>query len=82
MPLIVFAITCVILLPWFFDTYRIMAFNTVPRDDYAPFLLHLCTGRGVWPTAPFWLPRTLDCTGDSAVLDATVGQVQQVAEFS
>jgi hypothetical protein len=52
-PLVVFAITCVILLPWFFDTYRIMAFNTVPRDDYAPFLLHLCTGRGVWPTAPF-----------------------------
>jgi hypothetical protein len=52
-PLIVFAITCVVLLPWVFDTYRIMAFNTVPRDDYAPFLLHLCTGRGVWPMSPF-----------------------------
>jgi hypothetical protein len=26
--------------PRFFDIYRTMAFNTVPRDDYAPYLLH------------------------------------------
>ena len=52
-PLVVFVVACILMLPWFFDTYRIMAFNTVPRDDYAPFLLRLCTGRGVWPMSPF-----------------------------
>jgi hypothetical protein len=27
-------------IPRFFDVFRTMAFNTVPRDDYAPYLLH------------------------------------------
>lgn len=52
-PLAVFLISCIISLPWFFDTYRLMAFNTVPRDDYAPFLLHFTTGHGAWPGSPF-----------------------------
>lgn len=38
--------------PMFFDIYRMAAFNTIPRDDYAPYLLALVgEGDGV-PGAP------------------------------
>ena len=38
----------------FIDTYRINAFNIVPHDDYAPFLLHLLgEDGGRLPGAPF-----------------------------
>lgn len=40
-------------LPLFFDIYRAAAFNTAPRDDYAPYLLYLVGGGGVLPGAPF-----------------------------
>jgi hypothetical protein len=51
-PLIVFVICCAISMPSFFDSYRSMAFNTMPRDDYAPFLIRLISGRGAWPESP------------------------------
>jgi len=51
-PAIVFIVSCVVSLPSFFDAYRIMVFNVLPRDDYAPFLLHFCTGHGAWPGSP------------------------------
>jgi hypothetical protein len=39
--------------PIFFDIYRTAAFNTAPRDDYAPYLLSL-VGQGYkTPEAPF-----------------------------
>lgn len=38
--------------PLFVETYRMAAFNTVPRDDYAPFLLWLADSGGRMPGAP------------------------------
>lgn len=38
--------------PLFIDTYRSMIFQTVPRDDYAPYLLHLAGDGGEMPGAP------------------------------
>src|SRR5262245_66627 len=38
--------------PVFIDTYRSMIFQTVPRDDYAPYLLHLVGQGGEVPGAP------------------------------
>jgi hypothetical protein len=38
--------------PLFIDTYRAMIFQTVPRDDYAPYLLHLVGHGGEVPGAP------------------------------
>jgi len=39
--------------PMFFDIYRTAAFNTVPRDDYAPYLLTLVGQGDSVPGAPF-----------------------------
>ena len=39
--------------PVFFDIYRTSAFNTVPRDDYAPYLLTLIGENDQIPGAPF-----------------------------
>jgi hypothetical protein len=39
--------------PVFFDIYRTAAFNTIPRDDYAPYLLYLVGQGGNMPGAPF-----------------------------
>ena len=50
---IVFLISCIISIPSFFDIYRLLAFNTFPRDDYAPFLLRFTSGHGVWPGSPY-----------------------------
>jgi hypothetical protein len=38
--------------PIFFEVYRTMIFNAVPRDDYAPFLLYLTGDGGSVPGAP------------------------------
>ena len=38
--------------PIFFDIYRTAAFNTVPRDDYAPYLLTLMGQNNEMPGAP------------------------------
>ena len=51
-PIVLFLVICVLSLPSFFDTYRIMVFNVIPRDDYAPFLLCFTSSHGVWPTSP------------------------------
>lgn len=40
-------------LPIFFEIYRTAAFNTVPRDDYANYLLALVGQGGKTPIAPF-----------------------------
>lgn len=42
----VFVALAVALNPVFFVIYRLMVFNTVPRDDYAPFLLWLVGAPG------------------------------------
>lgn len=39
--------------PLFFEIYRTAAFDTVPRDDYAPYLLALVGEGGEVPGAPF-----------------------------
>lgn len=39
--------------PIFFDIYRTAAFNTVPHDDYASYLLVLVGEGNKWPGAPF-----------------------------
>jgi hypothetical protein len=39
-PIVVF-IMILVTIPRFFDIYRTMAFNTVPRDDYAPYLQYI-----------------------------------------
>ena len=52
-PIIVFFICCIISIPSFFDVYRLLAFNTFPRDDYAPFLLRFTSAHGAWPGSPF-----------------------------
>ena len=41
-----------ITLPLFFEIYRSAAFNTVHRDDYAPYLLRLLGHGGIPPGAP------------------------------
>jgi hypothetical protein len=38
--------------PLFFDIYRTAAFNTVSRDDYAPYLLALVGESGKFPGSP------------------------------
>ncbi len=50
---VVFLLICAISFPLFFDIYRKVAFNTAPRDDYAPFLLLLISHHGHWPESPF-----------------------------
>jgi hypothetical protein len=49
-----FAVLAAVLEPVFFTIDRVMIFNTVPRDDYAPFLLWLvgAPGGGV-PASPY-----------------------------
>ena len=47
------ALLAVLSLPLFFDIYRAAAFNTAPRDDYAPYLLYLVGDGGALPGAPF-----------------------------
>ena len=43
-----------ILYPLFFDIYRLMVFNVVPRDDYAPYLLSILGEEGGRiPGSPF-----------------------------
>src|SRR5690348_4438278 len=49
----VFSTVCLLTLPQFFDAYRISVFQTMPRDDYAPFLLRLISGTGEWPISPY-----------------------------
>ena len=39
--------------PIFFNIYRSAVFNTMPRDDYAPYLLHIIGAGGGLPGAPF-----------------------------
>ena len=39
--------------PMFFEIYRTAAFNTAPRDDYAPYLLTLLRIENKVPNAPF-----------------------------
>lgn len=39
--------------PMLFEIYRMAAFNTMPRDDYAPYLLTLVGETDRWPGAPF-----------------------------
>ena len=39
-------------LPMLFSIYRTAAFNTIPRDDYAPYLLHILSQGGLRPGAP------------------------------
>jgi hypothetical protein len=47
-------VAALVLQPYFFITYRMMVFNTVPRDDYAPFLLWLAGAPGgVFPGSPY-----------------------------
>ncbi len=49
-----FALCLVLLSPLFWAVYRVMIFNTVPRDDYAPFLLWLLGQKGgVLPESPY-----------------------------
>jgi cytochrome c oxidase subunit IV len=50
---LIFCFLCLISLPVFFDIYRMVAFKTSPRDDYAPFLLLLVNRGGRWPGSPF-----------------------------
>jgi hypothetical protein len=38
--------------PVFIDTYRSMIFQTTPRDDYAPYLMHLAGDGGEVPGSP------------------------------
>ena len=40
-------------IPMFFEIYRGAAFNTLPRDDYAPYLLALAGQGGEIPVAPY-----------------------------
>lgn len=50
---VVCILSCILSMPLFFDIFRNMAFNTLPRDDYAPFLLYFTSRHGTWPNAPF-----------------------------
>jgi len=50
----VFAALLALLSPFFWAIYRTMAFHTLPRDDYAPFLLWLVGGPGgAFPGSPY-----------------------------
>ena len=52
--LIAFVALLALLSPFFWAIYRTMAFNTLPRDDYAPFLLWLVRGPGgAFPGSPY-----------------------------
>jgi hypothetical protein len=42
-----------ITVPLFFEIYRTSVFNTVSRDDYAPYLLFFLGEGGIAPPAPF-----------------------------
>ncbi len=44
-----FGICLVLLSPFFWAIYRVMVFGTMPRDDYAPFLLWLLGQKGGAP---------------------------------
>ncbi|CAH2599810.1 conserved membrane protein of unknown function [Rhodovastum atsumiense] len=49
-----FALVAVALSPFYFVIFRLMAFGTVPRDDYAPFLLALLgEPGGAMPESPY-----------------------------
>jgi hypothetical protein len=49
-----FAALLLLLSPFFWAIYRTMAFNTLPRDDYAPFLLWLVRSPGgAFPGSPW-----------------------------
>ncbi len=51
---IAFAFLALALLPLFFTIDRVMVFDTVPRDDYAPFLLWLVGAPGgAFPGSPY-----------------------------
>ena len=53
-PGLCFAALAVLLHPVFFVIYRLAAFSTVPRDDYAPFLLWLLgEPGGALPGSPY-----------------------------
>jgi hypothetical protein len=50
----VLAALLVLLSPFFWAIYRTMAFNTLPRDDYAPFLLWMVgSPDGAFPGSPY-----------------------------
>lgn len=52
--LAVLAALLALLSPFFWAIYRTMAFHTLPRDDYAPFLLWLVRGPGgAFPGSPY-----------------------------
>lgn len=60
----------VLMHPVFFFIYRLSIFNTVPRDDYAHFLLWTVGhAEGVLPDSPyayrccpwFWRSRSIGC---------------------
>jgi hypothetical protein len=52
--LVGFGVTAVLLQPLFFVIFRLMVFNTVPHDDYAPFLLWLDgMPGGQFPASPY-----------------------------
>jgi hypothetical protein len=49
-----FALLSTLFHPFFFLIFRLMAFNTVPRDDYAPYLLWLLhQPGGAFPGSPY-----------------------------
>lgn len=50
--LLVMAIALAATYPTFIEAFRAMIFQTVPRDDYAPYLLHLVGQGGEVPGAP------------------------------
>src|SRR5690242_3342028 len=52
-PLLVFVLICLITVPSFFNTYRILAFQIIPTDPYEPFLLYFTSHKGQWPGSPF-----------------------------
>ncbi len=48
------AVLLMLLSPFFWAIYRTMVFNTLPRDDYAPFLLWLVgSPGGAFPGSPY-----------------------------
>lgn len=50
--LVLMALALAATYPIFIDTYRSMIFQTTPRDDYAPYLLHLVGDGGEIPGSP------------------------------
>ncbi len=52
-PLLYVVLLILVTLPIFFTIYREAAFNTLPRDDYAPFLLNLINKGGQNPGSPY-----------------------------